>query len=177
MSLSLFRAAFTCGVLSLMGLYHLMLYYQWREDARTLWFGVFCLLVTVRTFLIEAGPIGYLRLEDLTIIGSAWIALRYLNSVFGYLQGSWILRANSVVSVVLVVWVLLGPQELVRQQKWVLQLNLLAAFLVSLLYTYVLTNGGAVMGRQMAITSAVIAGLLVLFSWYSRDMARRGVLR
>jgi hypothetical protein len=53
----------------------------------------------------------------------------------------------------------------------------LAAFLVSLLYTYVLTNGGAVMGRQMAITSAVITGLLVFFSWYSRFMSVRGVLR
>jgi hypothetical protein len=53
----------------------------------------------------------------------------------------------------------------------------LAAFLVSLLYTYVLTNGGPVMGRQMAITSAVIAVLLLVFSWYSRAMAARGVLR
>jgi hypothetical protein len=53
----------------------------------------------------------------------------------------------------------------------------LAAFLVSLLYTYVLTNGGAVMDRQMAITSAVIAGLLVFFSWYSRLMTARGVFR
>ncbi|MGB8692545.1 MAG: hypothetical protein WCD08_03440 [Steroidobacteraceae bacterium] len=53
----------------------------------------------------------------------------------------------------------------------------LAAFLISLLYTYVLTNGGAVMGQQMAITSAVIAGLLVFFSWYSWFMGMRGVLR
>ena len=53
----------------------------------------------------------------------------------------------------------------------------LAAFLISLLYTYVLTDGGAVMGRQMAIASAVIAGLLVFFSGYSRFMAVRGVLR
>ena len=53
----------------------------------------------------------------------------------------------------------------------------LAAFLVSLFYTYVLTNGGAIMGRQMAITSAVIAGLLVFFSWYSWFMTGRGVLR
>ncbi len=53
----------------------------------------------------------------------------------------------------------------------------LAAFLISLLYTYVLTDGGAVMGQQMAITRAVIAGLLVFFSWYSRFMAVRGVLR
>ena len=53
----------------------------------------------------------------------------------------------------------------------------LAAFLVSVLYTYVLTNGGAIMGPQMAIMSAVIAGLLILFTWYSRFMAARGVLR
>ena len=53
----------------------------------------------------------------------------------------------------------------------------LAAFLISLLYTYVLTDGGAVMGQQMAITSGVIAGLLLFFSWYARFMAARGVLR
>jgi len=53
----------------------------------------------------------------------------------------------------------------------------LAAFLVSLLYTYVLTNGGAIMGQQMAIMSAVIAGLLVFFAAYSRFMGVRGVLR
>ena len=52
----------------------------------------------------------------------------------------------------------------------------LAAFLFSLLYTYVLTDGGTVMGQQMAIASAVIAGLLVFFSWYSRFMTGRGVL-
>lgn len=53
----------------------------------------------------------------------------------------------------------------------------LTAFLVSLVYTYVLTDGGAVMGRQMAVVSAIIAALLVLFSVYSRFMAARGLLR
>jgi membrane-bound acyltransferase YfiQ involved in biofilm formation len=53
----------------------------------------------------------------------------------------------------------------------------LAAFLLSVAYTYVLTDGGAIMGQQMAITSAVIAGLLALFIAYSRWMTRRGVLR
>lgn len=53
----------------------------------------------------------------------------------------------------------------------------LAAFLVSLLYTYVLTDGGRVMGRDMAITSAIIAGLLAAFLEYSRRMSSRGVLR
>ena len=53
----------------------------------------------------------------------------------------------------------------------------LAAFLISLLYTYVLTDSGAVMGRQMAIVGGVIALLLLFFSWYSRAMARQAVLR
>ena len=64
-----------------------------------------------------------------------------------------------------------------RKLAWPVFAVSLAAFLVSLFYTYVLTNGGAVMGQQMAITSAVIAGLLVLFIGYSRSMALRGVLR
>jgi hypothetical protein len=53
----------------------------------------------------------------------------------------------------------------------------LTTFLVSLLYTYVLTDGGPIMGRNMAITSAVITILLVIFSWYSHAMTKRGVLR
>jgi hypothetical protein len=53
----------------------------------------------------------------------------------------------------------------------------LVAFLISLVYTYVLTDGGAILGRQMAITSAVIAILLLFFSWYARAMGKRGVLR
>jgi len=53
----------------------------------------------------------------------------------------------------------------------------LAAFLLSLVYTYVLTNGGAVMGRNMAIASAVIAASLAAFIGYARWMAGCGVLR
>ena len=51
------------------------------------------------------------------------------------------------------------------------------AFLVSLIYTYVLTDGGKIMGGQMMITSAVITALVLFFLWYSRRMTRRGVLR
>jgi hypothetical protein len=53
----------------------------------------------------------------------------------------------------------------------------LAAFLVSLIYTYVLTDGGEILGRQMAITSAVITALLLFFMWYSWLMTKRSVLR
>lgn len=53
----------------------------------------------------------------------------------------------------------------------------LAAFLLSLLYTYVLTNDGDVMGREMAMANVVITILLLFFIFYSRLMTKRGVLR
>jgi len=52
----------------------------------------------------------------------------------------------------------------------------LAAFLVSLIYTYVLTDGGEIMGGQMAITSVVITILLLFFLWYAWLMTKRSVL-
>lgn len=53
----------------------------------------------------------------------------------------------------------------------------LAAFALNSLYIYVLTDGGTIMGSQMAITSAVIAVLLLLFALYAGWMTRRGVNR
>lgn len=53
----------------------------------------------------------------------------------------------------------------------------LAAFGVSVAYNHILTNGAAILGRQMSITSAVIAALLLLFALYAQAQARRGVLR
>ena len=50
----------------------------------------------------------------------------------------------------------------------------IAAFLLSLLYTYVLTNGAEIMGRAMAITSAIITALLLFFIWYSWLMTPAG---
>jgi hypothetical protein len=52
----------------------------------------------------------------------------------------------------------------------------LTAFLVSLIYTYVLTDGGEIMGGQMAITSVVITALLLFFMGYSWLMTKRSVL-
>jgi hypothetical protein len=53
----------------------------------------------------------------------------------------------------------------------------LAAFLLSLFYTYVLTKAGDIMGQQMAVTSAVIAILLLLFALYAYWAKRRLFLR
>ena len=53
----------------------------------------------------------------------------------------------------------------------------LAAFLLSFVYTYLLSDGGAAMGGDMTIANVVITVLLVFFIWYSRRMSERGLLR
>jgi hypothetical protein len=53
----------------------------------------------------------------------------------------------------------------------------MAAFLINLIYMYVLTDGGEIMGRQMAMTNVVITALLLFFMWYSWLMMKRSVLR
>ena len=88
----------------------------------------------------------------------AWMTLDWAVGVFGALAGS--------------VLILLR-----RRLAWPVLAVSLAAFLISVAYTYLLTDGGRIMGPQMAVMSAVIAGLLALFTAYAWWMTRRGVLR
>ena len=83
------------------------------------------------------------------------------------------------------VWVIgvwggvLGGLLLLLRRRWATPVFVvsLAAFLVSVLYTYVLSNGAEVSGAEYPFISAVIAAVGVLEILYSRWMARRGVLR
>lgn len=88
----------------------------------------------------------------------AWMTADWALGVFGALAGSVLILLRNKLA-----WPILAVS--------------LAAFLVSVAYTYVLTDGGKIMGPQMAVTSAVIAGLLALFIAYAWWMTRRGVLR
>ena len=88
----------------------------------------------------------------------AWMTADWAIGVFGALIGS--------------VLILLR-----RKLAWLVLAVSLAAFLISVAYTYVLTDGGKIMGPSMAVTSAIIAGLLAFFIAYAWWMTRRGVLR
>lgn len=53
----------------------------------------------------------------------------------------------------------------------------LAGLLVSLVYTYGLSNGAELAGAQGVIMNLVITAGALFFLWFARRMARRGVLR
>ena len=88
----------------------------------------------------------------------AWMTVVWAVGVFGAFAGSVLILLRNKLA-----WPVLAVS--------------LAAFLISVAYTYVLTDGGKIMGQSMAVTSAVIAGLLALFTAYAWWMTRRGVLR
>lgn len=77
------------------------------------------------------------------------------------------------------VWgAVLGTVLLLRRSRTAAPVFLvsLGAFVVSLIYTYVLSDGAEVMGSAAAAQFMVLAGCL-FFAWYSRAMARKGVLK
>ncbi|MGL6044084.1 MAG: hypothetical protein ACRC1J_09185 [Sandaracinobacteroides sp.] len=76
------------------------------------------------------------------------------------------------------VWgAVLGTILLLRRSRTAAPVFLasLAAFLVSLFYTYALSDGASIMGNAAAMQFVVLAGCL-FFALYSRAMAKSGVL-
>lgn len=53
----------------------------------------------------------------------------------------------------------------------------LAALLISLIYTYLLSNGGDLMGQMGAIMNGVITAAALFFLWYARRATSQGLLR
>ena len=78
------------------------------------------------------------------------------------------------------VWgAVLGSILLLLRRRWAFHAFAisLAAIVVSLIYTYLLSNGGEVMGQNGLIMQLVVLAGGAFFAWYSRRMAARGLLR
>ena len=74
---------------------------------------------------------------------------------------------------------LLGGLLLLLRRKWALYAFVasFAAFLLMVLYEYVLTSGGQLAGASGAVMTALIAAFCVFFIWYAWTAGKRGWLR
>ena len=74
---------------------------------------------------------------------------------------------------------LLGSLFLLLRRRWAVWLFGIAivGLAVTTLHNFVLTDGAAVMGPEAAVFSAVIWVIALFLFFYSRAMAKRGVLR
>ena len=114
----------------------------------------------------NTGGEAYLRSAGMT---DAQIS--YFNAMPGWMTAVWAIG----------VWgALIGSVLLLMRSKWALHAFIAscAAFVMSLVYTYALSNGGEVMGGQavMIMQGVILAGCL-FFIWYAWFAAKRGMLR
>ena len=74
---------------------------------------------------------------------------------------------------------LIGSLLLLVRSKYAVHAFLLSAvgFAGSLAYTYGMTQAGALLGQTVLIMNLVIGAVIVALIFYSRAMAKRGVLR
>jgi hypothetical protein len=73
----------------------------------------------------------------------------------------------------------LGSLLLLLRRRWAFPVFVLslAAYVLSLIYTYGLSEGAEVIPPPIMAMQGVILIACLFFAWYSRTMARRGVLR
>ncbi|MCC7268785.1 MAG: hypothetical protein IT546_15805 [Caulobacteraceae bacterium] len=74
---------------------------------------------------------------------------------------------------------LIGSLLLLARSKFAFHAFVLSAigFAASLVYNYAITNGGELYGQTATIMNTVIAAIILALIFYSRGMAKRGVLR
>jgi hypothetical protein len=72
-----------------------------------------------------------------------------------------------------------GAILLLLRSKWALHAFAasLAAFVLSLVYTYALSDGGTVVRAQFMYMNIFILALCVFFAWYAWFATKRGLLR
>lgn len=78
------------------------------------------------------------------------------------------------------VWgAMLGSVLLLLRVKWALHVFIVscAAFLMSLVYAYFLSNGAALMPAEAPVINAVILAGCLFFIWYAWFATKRGLLR
>lgn len=96
--------------------------------------------------------------------------IAYFNAMPSWMTGVWAVG----------VWgALLGTVLLLLRSRWAVPAfrASIAALIVSLLYTYVLSDGLRVMGSQVVVMNVVVTTAAALFLWYSSAMRARGVLK
>lgn len=115
-------------------------------------------------FMSQSGGAAYLRSAGMN---EAQIA--YFGAMPAWAISVWAIGVWGAVA---------GTLLLLVRSKWALPVYVISflAFLLSLVYTYALSDGAKIMGNGW-IMSLVIAAGCIFFIWYASAMQKRGVLR
>lgn len=165
---------FLFGSLLIMGLYHFGLYSSRRQDSYTMYFSVFCLLMALRTFLINENMFirlqpqfdwtMALRLEYLTVYASVPIFAIFLRRLYPREFNRSIIRWIQYFGVCFSGWVILFPPWVFTRTLAVYQ-----SFIVLVgLYAIICLIVAAVRGRDGARLFG--CGFFILFAAVFNDI-------
>ena len=103
-------------------------------------------------------------------MGMTEAQIAWMNAMPAWMNAPWALGVWGAV---------LGSVLLLLRMKWAFHAFVvsLLGLLVSLVYTYGMSDGAAVMGATGMAMNAVILAAALFFVWYSRMMTGKGVLR
>ena len=135
-------------------------------------------LYAIGVFAVLFNAIGVFDFTMTMVQGTAYLASAGMSAeqvAYYDLMPFWIL----IIWAVGVFGAFIASILLLLRKKLALQIFLvsIAAYVVNLFHTYVMTAGGTIMGRQNAIASMVIFSLLAGFCTYAWRMSNRAVLR
>jgi hypothetical protein len=102
--------------------------------------------------------------------GMSDAAIAYFNAMPAWMYVVWAVGVFGAV---------IGAILLLLRSKWAVPVFAasLIAYVLSLLYTYLLSNGGEVVGEGMWIMQLVILAACLFFLWYAWWAQKRGMLR
>jgi hypothetical protein len=108
--------------------------------------------------------------EYLRSLGMGDDVIAYMNAMPAWMTAVWAIGVWGGV---------LGSVLLLLRMKWALHVFVasLAAFVLSLIYTYALSNGAEVMPPEAPIMNAVVLIGCLFFVWYAWFAAKRGILK
>jgi hypothetical protein len=106
----------------------------------------------------------------LTSMGMTAAQISYFNAMPAWMTAVWALGVWGGVA---------GTVLMLFRSRWALHAFVasLAGLLMSLVYTYVMSNGGEIMGQQGMMMNAIVLAGCIFFVWYAWLMTKRGVLR
>jgi signal transduction histidine kinase len=171
---------FSMGSLLIMGLYHLGLYSLRRSDTSALWFGIFCLLISLRSlcvgtyFLARSFPVEWFwipaKLDFLSFYIAAPVMIVFLAKIFpDEVKSIWV-NAICIIGAVASVFVAAAPQ-------WYYTQTLLAYEIILVvygLYAIIAILRALKSGRQGA--ALFLAGFSVFFATIVNDILAQQLL-
>lgn len=162
------------GSLLVMGLYHLILFMVRRRDTASMYFGLICLLVSLRLMLLGCIPLTQIfpnfdwefsmKLEYLTLILGIWLFMVFLSRLYPRQIPSLLIKTTMLISGLYVLLVLITPALFYSR---ILVLYQIFCIILGPYLLYIFIKGSSGRRREQWL---ILVGVIMLFAAVLNDI-------